>query len=307
MVDELGSPNTRRRDRRLTSSIGSPEGVGTPCGRHPRVGAIDEVHPRPSRSRAPDRYVAKMHARNSGVGPAEGDLIFGNRLSWMQGVMNVSGDFLSHIGIVAVVDGELSVIELGPGGCFTRSYEVFTKAYRFHALARPQMHPQCLAEVVRVAKRHLQTRELTYSMNACSLLEVFMLARRYSPQRAEEGINRLGVRAASWLVKRSPATDVTCSGFVYECLSAACSQCRPMVTWPTRERVAPWCAAPSLTDVRASRSDRGTQQPEVVRTLITPYDLWAAVQYQFKLVVDDDLATLIQDDLDDPSPMSIAS
>jgi hypothetical protein len=30
------------------------------------------------------------------VVPAAGDLIFGNRLSWMQGVMNVSGDFRSH-------------------------------------------------------------------------------------------------------------------------------------------------------------------------------------------------------------------
>jgi hypothetical protein len=112
-----------------------------------------------------------------------------------------------------MIDGELSIIELGPDGCFTRSFETFTKAYRFHAFGRPQMHPHCLAAVVRVAKHHLHAGELTYSMSACSLLEAFMLARRYAPQRAECGINRFGTRAAARLVERSASTDVTCSGF----------------------------------------------------------------------------------------------
>lgn len=248
-----------------------------------------------------------------------GDIIFGNRLSWMQRIMNVSGDYLGHCGIVAPADRDgdseerttardedLRVIELGPSGVFTRTIEQFVGAYRFFSVGRLRMHPRCIERVVTESERRLVADEMTYSMAACTLLEAFMLARRYAPERFEEHVNRFGVAAADRLVRQSPSTDITCSGFVYECVLEACELCRPQVTWPTRRRVPPWQAAPWLTDVVPVRAVRPRQNHDALRTLLMPYDLWAALPFDVKFVVRGDTATVIHDHFDDdPSPISM--
>jgi hypothetical protein len=263
-----------------------------------------------------DRAVTRLRSRwvperGTSWAPEEGDIIFGNRLSWMQRVMNVSGDYLSHCGIIARVDGQLAVIEVGPGGCFSRTLEDFVAAYRFIAYLRPRMHPACLRQVVEAATSELDRREATYSNAACWLLEAFMLGRRYLPAACEPLLNRLGNAAASWLVDRSESSDVTCSGFLFDCLSAACDRCRPQLSWPVRPRTSPWIMAPWLTDVRSNPPDPASKQhPQVTRALIMPYDLWAAIRFDHKVVVDNGQTTVIVDYVDTESlghPLVIAS
>jgi len=237
------------------------------------------------------------------VAPEEGDIVFGNRLSWMQRIMNVSGDYLSHCGIVVRIDGRLAVIEVGPDGCFNRTLEDFVAAYRFTAYLRPRMHPACLDQVVAAACVELDRGDATYSMAACWLLEVFMLGRRYLPAQCEPLLNRLGSAAAGRLVDQSDPSDVTCSGFLYDCLQTACGRCRPELSWPARRRTPPWKMSPWLTDVRANPTDSAPpQRPEITRALIMPYDLWAAVPFERKVVVDQGHTTVIVDFVNTDSP-----
>jgi hypothetical protein len=233
-----------------------------------------------------DRAVTRLRSRwfperGTSWAPEEGDIIFGNRLSRMQRVMNVSGDYLSHCGIIARVDGRLAVIEVGPGGCFSRTLEDFVAADRFIAYLRPRMHPACLRQVVEAATSELDRREATYSNAAC------------------------------WLLDRSESSDVTCSGFLFDCLSAACDRCRPQLSWPVRPRTSPWIMAPWLTDVGSNPPDPASKQhPQVTRALIMPYDLWAAIRFDHKVVVDNGQTTVIVDYVDTESlghPLVIAS
>lgn len=237
-----------------------------------------------------------------------GDIIFGNRLSWMQRIMNVSGDYLGHCGIITErgAGDDLRVIELGPNGVFTRTIDQFVGAYRFFAVGRLRMHTECIRQVVAESERRLAADTMTYSMAACALLETFMLARRFAPARVEDCVNRFGVAAAGRLVERSPDTDITCSGFVYECVLDVCDRCRPRIAWPTRDRIPPWEAAPWLTDVVPTRGQRPTQDHDALRTLLMPFDLWSSLEFDVKWVVRGDTATVIHDHFDDdPSPISM--
>lgn len=259
---------------------------------------------------AVDRVVAHLRPEQHPE-LAEGDLIFGNRLSWMQRVMNISGDFLTHVGVVALVEDEIAVIELGPQGCFTRTVDEFTSRYRFYAFGRPSMHAACVRRVVASAQDDLRRADRTYSMAACCLLEAFMLARRLFPERFESRLNSLGRRMTRWFLRWVSSTDVTCSGFVYELLqSAPCRHCRPDLSWPTRPRVSPLDQAPWLSDVRPHDCVQPEMRHDVVRTLVMPYDLWSALRYDFKVIVRDGVTTVVVDNFDgdpDPTTVQIAS
>lgn len=224
-----------------------------------------------------------------------GDVLFGNRLSPLQRVMVLSGDPWTHSALVGRVDGDLRTIEMGAHGCFSRTVEEFSAAYRFVGHARLDMGPACVAAVAARAERELAAGRLRYSWPACALLESVALARRISPASWEERIVRWGVRAASAHTRRASPDAVTCSGFVARCLAAACEACRPTLAWPARDRVAPWRGGATATDVRPGSASTAASSPAVLELLSTPSDLWVAACLGVRSVVRPGLTTVLVD------------
>jgi hypothetical protein len=244
------------------------------------------------------RQVASIRIAIDSQRPAyqRGDMLFGNRLSTLQAVMNVSGDLITHSAIVGLVDGQLRAIEMGPKGCTSRLIEDFCSAYRFVGLGRLAMDDCCVDRVASAAENHFANKSLAYSWRSCALLEVVSLLRRGLPARAEELVVAGGLRLAQSSAARHGQHKVTCSGFVSMCVDAACTACRPPLVWPSRRRPVPFRGAPSVTDVRpAEREPLDDSLQDAVRVLTMPSDLWVSTPFAFKAVLQDGRQTLLFD------------
>ena len=183
------------------------------------------------------------------VVPRQGDLLFGNRLSWIQMIFNVSADQWTHAAVVVEVGDEVRTIEIGESGCFSRPVAEFFDVYRQVGLARPAMEPACQERVATTAQLHLEVCDITYSWPYCTLVGVSAVLRRLLPERAATRLVGLSERLAAFLEARRPRSDATCSSFVAAVVDAACDDCRLRFHWPARSRTPPWRARPSVTDV----------------------------------------------------------
>ncbi|MCP3988457.1 MAG: hypothetical protein GY724_05270 [Actinomycetia bacterium] len=236
------------------------------------------------------------------IDPRPGDLLFGNRLSSVQMVMNLSADQWTHVALVVDTDGSdsnrgsgdgLRTAELGPRGCLSRTVSDFRAAYRYVGLARPMMGPGCRHRVVSNARLQLEVGDVTYSWRYCMLVGGAALARRFAPAAAEPQVIEAGRRVALELEQRVALTDATCSSFIAALLNEACGTCRLGVQWPSRQRVPPWRPRPSVTDVApASPLTSDATEPPTPH-LIAPSDLWVADGYELRAVIESDSTTLL--------------
>lgn len=244
----------------------------------------------------PSRSVdVRLLTRRSTLRPEPGDVLFGNRLSPVQATMNVSKDPWTHCAVVGSGPDGLATRELGPRGCFSRSLPDFFAAYRHVGLARLAGSVACRRAIAIEADAALQAATTSYSWAACTLLESVALARCFAPGRFEPAILRVGVGSARRLAASLGSDRLTCSGFVDRCLSAACAECRPRTVWPRRGRVAPWRAVPSVTDVASARRVAVVTDPDVVRLLSNPTDLWVSDGWETRAVVRPDMTTVLID------------
>jgi hypothetical protein len=224
-----------------------------------------------------------------------GDLLFANRLSSVQALMNLSADPWTHCAVVGQVDGELRTVEVGPRGCFSRSIADFVKAYRYVGLGRLDMTERCIASVAAEAERSLADQDVLYSWPACFLTGIAGLTRRLSPTSASASIIRSALGLADRMSRQHDPRSLTCSGFVVRCIEAACGGCRPELQWPCRERIAPWRAAVTVTDLRGSSTSGSRCRAEAVRLLAMPSDLWVSVPFEFRSVTRPDMTTVLFD------------
>lgn len=224
-----------------------------------------------------------------------GDLLFGNRLSSLQAVMNVSADPWTHSAIVGRVGGALATIEVGPKGCFSRSIADFVAAYRYVGLGRLQMDPECVDAAACEAEERLKHLDLAYSWYACALVEAAALARRFGTRNHEGRLVEVARRLADRLDERQGPRLVTCSGFVAQCVDAACAGCWPAPNWPYRSRIVPWRAPTTVTDLRPGARIQGVCSRAASRLLTSPSDLWVSVPFEYRSVIRADLTTVLLD------------
>jgi hypothetical protein len=131
----------------------------------------------------------RLRGGQEAIDPSPGDLLFGNRLSAVQMVLNLSADQWTHVALV-VDPGrsrhQLRTAELGPRGCLSRTVDEFRLAYRSVGLARPAMGPACRHRVLDAARLHLDVGDVTYSWRYCMLVGGAGLARRFNVQAGRQ-------------------------------------------------------------------------------------------------------------------------
>lgn len=237
---------------------------------------------------------------SSGYSLRPGDVIFGRRPSWPQRLLALAGDHLSHCGVVFEQDGALRVAEFGPVGAFSRSVDEFTNAYELHAFLRPAVDPMCATRVARRAVEMIDRDEWTYSWPSGVLLDSGLAIRRVIPRNCESIVSDVVVALACSISRRSGGAALTCSGFVFECLRSTCQSCQLNLSWPTRDRVPGWARSPSVTDSRPVPVTERPLDDTIVRVLVSPFDLWVSVPADFRVVVDHQVVTILQDDIDPP-------
>lgn len=251
---------------------------------HGRVAAPSSTPLTSSRHRTPA----------SSFTPHAGDVVFGNRLSWTQVCKNVTADQWTHVAVVAPICGELRAVELGPKGCATRSLADFEAAYRYVGYARPPASPACTRHMVDWAVQRVGV-DFNYSWTHFAVAGCASVARRFGPSGVQEAVTRASRRAAGFTDRHLPGASV-CSSFVWDYLGQGCEACRPVLRWPARDRVPPWRARPTVTDVSDRRDD---EEPSVTdreaRLLANPSDIWVAMGYAVRVVVDGDRATALYD------------
>lgn len=223
-----------------------------------------------------------------------GDIVFGNRLSPVQRWNTVTGDSLTHSGLLIERDGELVVVELGASGCFIRTLADFRAAYRVTAIARTPLSDECRRRVVAHAATLPYTDAVVYSWRNVFAAGLVTFARRVVPDRWQPALLRR-VRTFGAAVKRQmPSNGMTCSGLVLACLDHACVDCWPDVVWPTRRRDRPWRGCTTPTDARFAAVD-GAEPGEVANALFTPSDLWATAAIVERFVMYPDHSVLLID------------
>jgi hypothetical protein len=225
-----------------------------------------------------------------------GDLIFGNRLSLVQRLNTLSGDSLTHGGVIADIEGAIRVIEFGARGCFSRSIDEFTSAYRFVAHGRLDISPVCRRAIADEARRLLSSKELRYSWLTVGMIGILSLARRTSPAAMERLVIQISTLVATRVLRHLGHDKVTCSGFVARCVDAACDSCQPELEWPARPRTAPWRGCVTATDAVAGTANSwATKNHKLASKMSTPSDLWVSFRYVFRAVVRRDGNTLLFD------------
>ena len=272
----------------------------------PRALVVDTLDPRlPHRHPESALPLTRLRQRceSDAFVPQQGDLVFGNRLSWVQMAQNLAADQWTHAALVVELGNELCVIEFGPKGCVTRSLADFRRAYRFIGFARPIASQPCRDRLVSWARDQLG-RQATYSWLHFAVVGFSSLARRLAPERSAPLVERVSRDAADRVDARNPDA-MLCSSFIWDGLMQICESCRPHVAWPARDRVVPWRARPSVTDV----DHRGSSGPcgagdRAARLLANPSDIWVAGGYELKVVLDGDHATALLDLRSDPRPSS---
>lgn len=226
--------------------------------------------------------------------PRPGDVIFGNRLSAVQRLNTLSGDSLTHGGVIVFHDGSLHVAELGARGCFVRRLEDFQSAYRVTGIGHSQMSDVCRERVAARALEVVEQQRLRYSWTNVGLAGTMALARRLVPETTQPAWIRASTRMAGRILDRIDEQAVTCSGLVAHCWNAACDNCRPYLAWPIRPRVRPWRGATTPTDARRADVTESVVG-RVAAALSTPSDLWVATVFPVRSVIGPSSTVLLLD------------
>lgn len=216
--------------------------------------------------------------------PRPGDVVFGNRLSAVQRLNTLSGDSLTHGGVLVLREGSLHVAELGARGCFFRPLEDFQAAYRMIGIGHSRMSDLCRERVAARALEIVEEQQLRYSWTNVGLAGTMALARRLVPESVQPAWIRASTRVAGRILDRIDEQEVTCSGLVAHCWSAACDNCRPYLAWPVRPRVRPWRGATTPTDARRAECAESVVG-RVAAALSTPSDLWVATIFPVRTVI----------------------
>jgi hypothetical protein len=263
---------------------------------HPGFSGDNSIGSMPDRVRLVTPVAVRIILSGQPTEFRRGDLLFANRFSWVQAVMNLSADPWTHCAVVGDVGGELRTIEVGPKGCFSRSIADFVNAYRYVGLGRLKMTETCIGEVAGEAERTLIEQDATYSWSACVLTASAGLTIRVAPKSSETTVVRFTLNLADRMCRRHDPRSLTCSGFVVRCIEAAGERCcRPELRWPCRERIAPWRAAATVTDLRSSSKARVHSRADAIRVLTKPSDLWVLVPFEFRSVTRPDMTTILVD------------
>lgn len=225
--------------------------------------------------------------------PRPGDVVFGNRLSPVQRLNTLSGDSLTHCGVVVMIDGQLQVAELGARGCFFRPLPAFRAAYRVTGIGHSAMSDECRNRFAARAIEVVEQQALRYSWANVGLAGTMALMRRMVPDSAQAAWIKSSTRVAARLLDRVDSHAVTCSGLVVHCFGAACDNCRPYLVWPHRQRVAPWRGATTPTDARDGVVPESVMG-RVAHALSTPSDLWVATTFPQRTVLDARATVLIR-------------
>jgi hypothetical protein len=226
-----------------------------------------------------------------------GDIVLSYRRTWMSALMNVTGDRLSHSGVIALLDSNVVVVEMGHHGLFTRNPQKFASRYRRVAIGRLDVHDECRQAVADEAVRLYRSGRTRYDWRAVFLIGFANLFRRLAPRWAQGVVIRGAHAVAVRHLAALDADTMSCSGFVDRCLSVMCPLCHEPAVWPTRARTPMWSSAPSVTDMRRDPNSGGLTAG--VRCLVNPPDLWVSERWEFKRVSDPGLVTHIQDLSDD--------
>ena len=253
-------------------------------------------------TKTPQRNNVRRISRLPTLGLQRGDLLFGNRLSWMQRIMVLTGDPWTHAAIVGEVDGELTVIEMGAKkGIASRSIERFVSAYRYYGVARLAMSQDCIDLVATEAEQQLRSPQLRYLMSTCALLEGVSAGRRFIPAAFEGRIVNAAQHEAQRLLDKHGPNIANCAGFVSHCLGAACPGCRPDLAIPARPRLSLLRGATTVTDLCAAPAPTPLAVGGAIAALLTaPADLWVAPLFDVREVVHGDVSTTIFDDRTNP-------
>lgn len=212
----------------------------------------------------------------------DGDIVFVERRSWMQSIMNRTGDFWSHVAVVCSDSDGQFVVEMGPGGVGRRSLEVFLAAYRRVGVGRLELCPLCRRRLPVEAVRRLNDSSYTYSMEACTLLQRFNLARRIARADRKTDLEDRAIRGAIRMLERNPPHTLTCSGLVVDLVDTCCDSCRPAIGWPMRAHVGRGTWIPGPIEVFARPDASRVSDPNIVGLLSTPFDLWVALPFELR-------------------------
>lgn len=267
-------------------------GLGEVAGRHD-IRVRDNYRPGPTRG--------SVHTPRC-FDPQPGDVVFGRRPSWVQHLLGLAGDFLSHCGVVVDIGGERRVAEFGPQGAFSRPLDEFFSAYELNGYLRLNAHATCREAVATSARERLARNEWTYCWSAGVLLDAGLVVRRYLPSSLDPRLSELVLGLARKLHQRGGDRSITCAGFVLDCVGDTCADCRSVIGWPSRDRVPGWRTSPSITDAWRRRLVGEVPDGALVRLLVSPFDLWVSLSAEFRVVVDEGVTTVIVDHLDSPPP-----
>jgi hypothetical protein len=211
---------------------------------------------------------------------AEGDLIFANRGFWLQRLCDLAGDPWLHVGIAAVVDGQMSIVEVGPDGCASRPLAEITGGYRMMGIARLPMARRstcvddCRGRVVDWARSQIG-RPLNYAWEELNLAGWGALFARMAGRR-RDSLVAPAARAIGKLFDERDSSHLFCSSFVIAALDQCCDLCRPVVTPLTVASTIPAQLAGNAGP-RESATVRPAAGRGYRRVFTTPTDLWRSV------------------------------
>jgi len=207
-----------------------------------------------------------------------GDLLFGYREFWIQGIQSINAEPWTHSAIVVDDGPSLRTIELGREGVISRSLDQFEASYSKVGILRPDFCATCIAQATDFARSIEQDPLIKFGSSQCVAIACVGLARRVMPKALVARFERaMFVR----LAPQSGGPTLTCSSFVSLCASAA-TCCGYESVWPTRGSVPAWRSGPSATDLH--RTTPRTYDGVPGHPLITPSDIWVDTPARFRWV-----------------------
>lgn len=219
----------------------------------------------------------------------EGDLIFANRGFWLQRLCDLAGDPWLHVGIAAVVDDRLSIVEVGPDGCGSRPLADIVGGYRMMGVGRlPMGRTQCPCrfEVVEWATAQIG-KPMVYAWDELNMAGFGALFSRIlgSVPRRKDRPSAVAERLAR-VYRQRDSEHLFCSSFVTAALERCCERCRP--------NVEPFTIASTIVErmhheeigADAARVAESKHSDLVRRVFTTPTDFWRAADTQRSVLLD---------------------
>ncbi len=188
--------------------------------------------------------------------------------------------------MVARLEGELRIIELGPHGCGHRSIDEFFSGYRAVGVARPAMNPLCRHKISTWAAGHVDS-DIIYSYERIATAGLASLARRLTPTGLQPSVSAAIRTAGNRSLKRKGERHQFCSTLIANAMKQACAACKPFLAWPTRAPIPLFQDPPDPCQLE-HLTNTDFLADESVWTLTTPSDLWVAAAYEQRFFLTDD-------------------